>query len=133
MAIFFISIGLQLDPVLMWEGLPLAIMVAAIFIIGKLTSVYVGCSAANFKSRSSFMIATSMLAMGEFTFVVAKVALDGELIGTDIYSVSDRRSGHHNGPAPVYFPFLSPYLRLDCQQDVEQDEGPPDQNGDDPA
>jgi monovalent cation:H+ antiporter-2, CPA2 family len=86
MAIFFISIGLQLDPELMWAGLPLAIMVAAIFIVGKLVSISVGCYAANFNSRSSFMIATSMLAMGEFTFVVAKVALDGELIGTDIYS-----------------------------------------------
>jgi monovalent cation:H+ antiporter-2, CPA2 family len=86
MAIFFISIGMQLDPALMWAGLPLAITVAAIFILGKMTSVIIGCYAANFKSRSSFLIATSMVAMGEFTFVVAKVALDGNLIGTDIYS-----------------------------------------------
>jgi monovalent cation:H+ antiporter-2, CPA2 family len=86
MAIFFISIGLQLDPGLMWAGLPLAITVAAIFIVGKMTSVVIGCYAANFKARSSFLIATSMVAMGEFTFVVAKVALDGDLIGTDIYS-----------------------------------------------
>ena len=86
MAIFFISIGLQLDPALMYVGLPLAITVAAIFIVGKMTSVIIGCFAANFKARSSFLIATSMVAMGEFTFVVAKVALDGKLIGTDIYS-----------------------------------------------
>jgi CPA2 family monovalent cation:H+ antiporter-2 len=86
MAIFFISIGLQLDPELMWIGLPLAITVAAIFIVGKMTSIIIGCYAANFKARSSFLIATSMVAMGEFTFVVAKVALDGELIGTEIYS-----------------------------------------------
>ena len=59
---------------------------AAIFIVGKMTSVIIACYAANFKSRSSFLIATSMVAMGEFNFVVAKVALDGKLIGTDIYS-----------------------------------------------
>lgn len=85
-AIFFISIGLQLDPGRMWAGLPLAITVAAIFIVGKMTSVVIGGDAANFKARSSFLIATAMVAMGEFTFVVAKVALDGKLIGTDIYS-----------------------------------------------
>jgi CPA2 family monovalent cation:H+ antiporter-2 len=86
MAIFFISIGLQLDPALLWSGLPLALTVASIFIVGKMASVMIGCYAANFKSSSSFMIAASMVAMGEFTFVVAKVALDGKLIGTDIYS-----------------------------------------------
>jgi monovalent cation:H+ antiporter-2, CPA2 family len=86
MAIFFISIGLQLDPALMWAGLPLAITVAAIFIVGKMASVWIGCFAANFKFRSSFLIATSMVAMGEFTFVVAKVALDGKIIGSDLYS-----------------------------------------------
>ncbi|HEY3419851.1 MAG TPA: cation:proton antiporter [Methanomassiliicoccales archaeon] len=86
MAIFFISIGLQLDPGLIWAGLPLAITIAVIFIVGKMTSVIIGCYAANFRSRSSFYIAASMVSMGEFTFVVAKVALDGNLIGMDIYS-----------------------------------------------
>jgi CPA2 family monovalent cation:H+ antiporter-2 len=86
MAIFFISIGIQIDPDLIWGGLPLAIMIAAIFIAGKMLSVGIGCFAANFKSRSSFLIAASMVAMGEFTFVVAKVALDGKLIGAELYS-----------------------------------------------
>ncbi len=86
MAIFFISIGIQLDPELIWFGLPLAIVIAAIFIAGKMSSLIIGCFAANFRTRSSFLIATSMVAMGEFTFVVAKVALDGSLIDTELYS-----------------------------------------------
>jgi CPA2 family monovalent cation:H+ antiporter-2 len=86
MAVFFLSIGLQLDPTLMLNGLPLAMIIAAVFIGGKLLGVSIGCFAANFKSRSGFLIASSMVAMGEFTFVVAKVALDGQVIGTDLYS-----------------------------------------------
>ena len=86
MAIFFISIGLQLDPAMIWIGLPLAMLIATIFILSKMASLFIGCFAANFKPRSSFLIAASMVAMGEFTFVVAKVALDGNLIDIELYS-----------------------------------------------
>ena len=86
MAIFFLSIGLQLDPTLMISGLPLAVTIAAIFITGKLVSVGLGCYVANFKARSAFLVAASMVAMGEFTFVVAKIALDGAVITNALYS-----------------------------------------------
>jgi len=86
MAIFFLSIGLELDPSLMISGLPLAVTIAAIFIIGKMASVGLGCYVASFKARSAFLVATSMVAMGEFTFVVAKVALDGGAITSALYS-----------------------------------------------
>jgi CPA2 family monovalent cation:H+ antiporter-2 len=86
MAVFFLSIGMQLDPKLMWAGLPLALVIAAMFIFGKMFSVSVGCLAANFKSRSAFLVGTSLVAMGEFTFVVAKVALDGGVIDAGLYS-----------------------------------------------
>ncbi len=86
MSVFFLSIGLQLDPTLMVYGLPLALTIAAIFITGKLVSVGLGCYMANFKARSAFLVAASMVAMGEFTFVVAKIALDGKVITNALYS-----------------------------------------------
>jgi CPA2 family monovalent cation:H+ antiporter-2 len=86
MAVFFLSIGMQLDPGLMWTGLPLALIIAAIFITGKMLSVSIGCLAANFRVRSAFLVSTSLVAMGEFTFVVAKVALDGGVIDDALYS-----------------------------------------------
>jgi monovalent cation:H+ antiporter-2, CPA2 family len=86
MAIFFLSIGLQLDPTLMWNGLVLAIIIATVFVLGKVLSVGIGCMVANFKTRSSFLVATSLLAMGEFSFVVAKQALDSGIIDGGIYA-----------------------------------------------
>jgi CPA2 family monovalent cation:H+ antiporter-2 len=70
----------------MISGLPLALTIAAIFIVGKMFSVGLGCYVANFKARSSFLVAASMVAMGEFTFVVAKIALDGKVIDSALYS-----------------------------------------------
>ena len=86
MAVFFLSIGMQLDPKLMWAGLPLAVIIAVIFIVGKMASVSLGCLAANFRVRSAFLVGTSLVAMGEFTFVVAKVALQGQVIDDALYS-----------------------------------------------
>jgi len=86
MAIFFISIGLQLDPDLVFDGLGLAVLIAAVFIVGKILSLGIGCMVANFKTRSSFAVATSMVAMGEFSFVVAKEALDSDVIDGGLYA-----------------------------------------------
>lgn len=86
MAIFFLSIGLQLDPALMWSGLGLAILIALVFVVGKILSIGIGCVVANFKTRSAFLVATSLVAMGEFSFVVAKQALDAEVITAGLYA-----------------------------------------------
>ncbi|OPY30872.1 MAG: glutathione-regulated potassium-efflux system protein KefC [Methanomassiliicoccales archaeon PtaU1.Bin124] len=86
MAIFFLSIGMQLDPTLMWSGLGLAILIAVIFVLGKVLSIGIGCMVANFRSRSAFFVATSMVAMGEFSFVVAKQALDANVITNGLYA-----------------------------------------------
>ena len=86
MAIFFLSIGLQLDPNLMWNGLGLALIIATIFILGKVLSVGIGCMVANFRSRSAFLVATSLVAMGEFSFVVSKQALDAGVITAGLYA-----------------------------------------------
>ncbi len=86
MAVFFISIGLQIDPALIWKGLPLAIVIAATFTVGKITSVSLGSYVNGTSMRTSFRIGVNLVAMGEFAFIIAKVALDAKLIDQDFYS-----------------------------------------------
>jgi CPA2 family monovalent cation:H+ antiporter-2 len=57
-----------------------------VFIVGKVLSIGVGCMVANFKTRSAFLVATSLVAMGEFSFVVAKQALDANVITGSLYA-----------------------------------------------
>jgi len=104
MAIFFISIGMQLIPDQVIGGLGLAVIICAVFMIGKGAAVTLGCFAANFKLRSSFMIAASMVAMGEFTFVTAKIAFEGEIIDGSLYSSIV-------GAAVLSMIFLSPVFK----------------------
>jgi CPA2 family monovalent cation:H+ antiporter-2 len=86
MAVFFISIGMQIDPALVISGLPLAIVIAVTFALAKLISVTLASYVNGMAMRSSFSIGVSLIAMGEFAFIIAKTALDAGLIDQSFYS-----------------------------------------------
>jgi CPA2 family monovalent cation:H+ antiporter-2 len=86
MAVFFISIGLQISPALILENIWLAVIIAVVFMVSKMVSVGLGCYLANMSFKQSFLIATSLLAMGEFAFIIAKLALDAGIVTPGFYS-----------------------------------------------
>jgi CPA2 family monovalent cation:H+ antiporter-2 len=86
MAVFFISIGLQISPDLIFENLGLAAIIAAVFIVSKILSVTLGCYIANMTAKDSLVIGMSLVAMGEFAFIIAKQALDAEVVSMNFYS-----------------------------------------------
>jgi CPA2 family monovalent cation:H+ antiporter-2 len=85
-AAFFISIGYHFNPNLFIQGVTIAIIIAIAFILAKMLSVTFACYMANYKARSCLLIGASLIAMGEFSFVVAKLALDNGLIDSLLYS-----------------------------------------------
>jgi CPA2 family monovalent cation:H+ antiporter-2 len=85
-ATFFISIGYQFNPALFVQGAVIALVIAIAFILAKMSSVSLACYMANYKARSCLLIGASLVAMGEFSFVVAKLALDNGLIDGVLYS-----------------------------------------------
>ncbi|OPY27746.1 MAG: glutathione-regulated potassium-efflux system protein KefC [Methanomassiliicoccales archaeon PtaU1.Bin030] len=86
MAVFFISIGLQISPLHIWENIVLAAIIAAVFIVSKITTVWLGCYLVNMTAKDSLLIATSLIAMGEFAFIIAKAAFDAGVVNEGFYS-----------------------------------------------
>jgi monovalent cation:H+ antiporter-2, CPA2 family len=86
MAVFFISIGLQISPSLIYNNIGLAVIIAVVFTISKMGSVTLSCYIANMKARDSLVIGMSLVAMGEFAFIIAKQALDAGVVTMDFYS-----------------------------------------------
>lgn len=86
MAVFFISIGMQISPQLILDNIALAAIIALVFVVSKVTTIWLGCYIANMSARDSFLIATSLIAMGEFAFIIAKTAFDAGAVGMDYYS-----------------------------------------------
>ncbi|MCE5297020.1 MAG: cation:proton antiporter [Euryarchaeota archaeon] len=87
LAIFFVSIGLLIDPMLVLNNLPLVLMISLLFIVGKTVAVSIACTVAAKDARTSLTTGLGMVAMGEFSFVIAKVGVDTGVVSDSFYSV----------------------------------------------
>ena len=86
MAVFFISIGMQVSPALIVDNFGLAAIMAVAFIIAKIVTISLGSYLVNMTARDSLLVATSLLAMGEFAFIIAKAALDAGVVTGGFYA-----------------------------------------------
>lgn len=86
MAMFFISVGMEIGLGTLVDNLGLTLIFLIMFIVLKTLAVFSGYWLANETSRESFASAISFVAMGEFAFIIAKQALDYNVFSEDIYT-----------------------------------------------
>ena len=70
-AVFFLSIGLMVDPMALWSCLPQILLVSAIVIFGKFVNTSFASLATGCDIKSSVQIGFSLAQIGEFAFMVA--------------------------------------------------------------
>ena len=80
-AVFFFWIGLVTDPLSFVEVLPLIAVAAAVTTPTKLVSGFLGGRAYDLDARRSARVALGMVTRGEFSLIIAAVALTGRGIG----------------------------------------------------
>jgi K+:H+ antiporter len=86
LAVFFVSIGMLVDPVLVVQGLLIALVIALVFVIGKTFSVTVGCYMANLPARTSFYAGAAMVAIGEVSFILANSGVQAGVLSNELYA-----------------------------------------------
>ena len=70
-AVFFLSIGLMVNPMALWECLPQILFVSVIVIVGKFLNNFIATLATGCDIKSSVQIGFSLAQIGEFAFMVA--------------------------------------------------------------
>lgn len=85
-AIFFFAIGMRIDMGMVLDNILLCVTIAIVFIIGKLTSIFFASYLTTMSLRSSFYLASSMVVMGEFGFIIATLGLNGGILDLSMYS-----------------------------------------------
>ena len=70
-AVFFLSIGLMVDPTALWACLPQTLLVSAVVIVGKFVNTTVASLAAGCEIKTSVQIGFSLAQIGEFAMMVA--------------------------------------------------------------
>ncbi len=86
LAVFFVSIGMLVDPMLVVQGLMVALVIALVFVLGKTFSVTIGCYFANLPARTSFYAGVAMVAIGEVSFILANSGVQAGILSPELYA-----------------------------------------------
>jgi len=86
-AVFFVSVGMLLDPKVIFDNLGAVALLSFVIISGKLLAVTVGAFATGQTIRSSIQTGFSMAQIGEFSFIIGTLGLSYGVMSEKIYPI----------------------------------------------
>jgi len=101
-AIFFVSVGMLIDPALVAQHWVAVLVLSAVVIVGKITGVSVGAFLAGSGTRTAVQAGMSLAQIGEFSFIIAGLGLSLGANRAFLYPVAiavsaiTTRRGPHN-------------------------------------
>ena len=101
-AIFFISVGMQLDPASLAEYWMSVVYVSLVIIIGMILFGTLGCWWGGLTMRDSMLTSFSFVQIGEFSFIIASLGTSLGVLNPIIYPIIVASS--------VVTTFLTPYI-----------------------
>ena len=101
-AIFFISVGMLIDPSSLAEYLPSIMLICLVIIIGMILFGTLGCWWGGQTMRDSMLTSFSFVQIGEFSFIIASLGTSLGVLNPVIYPVIVASS--------VVTTFLTPYI-----------------------
>lgn len=86
-AIFFVSVGMMVDPVILVDNFGTVLVIAAASISGKMIFTTMGVRFAGQSMRTAVQSGFSLAQMGEFSFIIASVGMNLGLTSPSIYPI----------------------------------------------
>jgi CPA2 family monovalent cation:H+ antiporter-2 len=87
-AIFFVSVGMMLDPSVIVEHWPAVTVLTLVVIVGKFLGVSIGAFLAGNGTVTSVRAAMSLAQIGEFSFIIAGLGISLHATGEFLYPVA---------------------------------------------
>jgi len=87
-ALFFVAIGLKIDPAMLQHYLLPALVIAGVVLVGKTFAVSLGVFLTGHDARTSMRTGLSMAQIGEFSFVMATLGVSLGVVSNFIYPVA---------------------------------------------
>lgn len=87
-AIFFVAVGMQFDPVSLWDHWQLVLGLTLIVMLGKMAGVTVGAFLAGRGVQPAVQTAMSMAQIGEFGFIIVAVGLRTGAVPAELYAAA---------------------------------------------
>lgn len=86
-AVFFVSVGMTVDPKVAWESLPLALLILAVIVVGQLVSVSIGGILSGSGVRRSVSAGLALGQIGEFAFIIAAIGKGANVVRPELQPV----------------------------------------------
>jgi monovalent cation:H+ antiporter-2, CPA2 family len=86
-AIFFVSVGMLIDPALIAEHWVAVVVFTLLVVVGKVFAVSIGAFLSGAGTRISVQTGMSMAQIGEFSFIIAAVGASSPLVRDFLYPV----------------------------------------------
>jgi CPA2 family monovalent cation:H+ antiporter-2 len=87
-AIFFVSVGMIIDPTALTEHWKAVVVLTLAVIIGKVLAVTIGAFLAGHGRRTAIKSGMSLAQIGEFSFIIASVGVASGVVRTWLYPVA---------------------------------------------
>ncbi len=87
-AVFFVSIGLLIDPKVLAEHWPTVIVISLAVIIGKIASCSFGAFMGGNDLQSSLRVGAGLAQIGEFSFIIASLGLTLHVTSAFLYPIA---------------------------------------------
>ena len=86
-AVFFVSVGMQVDPLQIAQHWPVVVVLSVVVVIGKVFGVSLGAFLTGNGMRTSVQAGMSLAQIGEFSFIIAALGLSLRATGEFLYPV----------------------------------------------
>jgi K+:H+ antiporter len=86
--LFFVSVGMLLDPALLWQQLGLLIIVVALVIVGKAAILVTIVRMFGYWNVVPLAVGLTLFQVGEFAFVLARVGRSSGAMPSEVYSLA---------------------------------------------
>jgi monovalent cation:H+ antiporter-2, CPA2 family len=87
-AVFFVSIGMLIDPALLSKYVLPIVAVTIVVVLGKVLSCSLGCFIAGNDMRASLRVGMGLAQIGEFSFIIAGLGLSLNVTSDFIYPIA---------------------------------------------
>ncbi len=87
-AVFFVSIGLLIDPNLIVEYAVPIVIITVVVVLGKVFACALGCFVAGNDTRTSLRVGMGLAQIGEFSFIIASLGLMYGVTSNFIYPIA---------------------------------------------
>ena len=87
-ALFFVTMGVLVNPRVIVANPSLLLVIVAMVVLGKFVIWWLVVKLFRYPNATAFMVGIGLTQIGEFSYVLVRVARDAHLVGDDIYNAT---------------------------------------------